>query len=115
MRELHEGIELLQEERDAGPFVWRNWDSWVGRCADVISWLDKKMIAGQQGTGGTGANAWKQRGLVCGVEWPVFRRTVERYRRWLEDQYGGSDAVRDTLVFAHNDVSWSFTGYVYCR
>ncbi|KAL8759260.1 MAG: hypothetical protein Q9199_000873 [Rusavskia elegans] len=106
MRELHEGIELLQEERDAGPFVWRNWDSWVGRCADVISWLDEKMIAGRQGTGGTAANAWKQRGLVCGVEWPVFRKTVERYRRWLEEQYGGSDAVRDTLVFAHNDTQY---------
>ncbi|KAL8852829.1 MAG: hypothetical protein Q9221_002338 [Calogaya cf. arnoldii] len=106
MRELHEGIELLQEERDAGPFVWRNWDSWVGRCADVISWLDEKMVAGQQGAGGTGTNAWKQRGLVCGVEWPVFRKTVERYRRWLEDQYGGSDAVRDTLVFAHNDTQY---------
>ncbi|KAL8984686.1 MAG: hypothetical protein Q9205_001411 [Flavoplaca limonia] len=106
MRELHEGIELLPEERTAGPFVWRNWDSWVGRCADVISWLDEKMIAGQQGTEGKGADAWKQRGLVCGVEWPVFRKTVDRYRKWLEDQYGGSDAIKDTLVFAHNDTQY---------
>ncbi|KAL9043233.1 MAG: hypothetical protein Q9180_000015 [Flavoplaca navasiana] len=106
MRELHEGIELLPEERTAGPFVWRNWDSWVGRCAEVISWLDEKMIAGQQGTEGKGADAWKQRGLVCGVEWPVFRKTVDRYRKWLEDQYGGSDAVKDSLVFAHNDTQY---------
>ncbi|KAL8915245.1 MAG: hypothetical protein Q9171_000364 [Xanthocarpia ochracea] len=106
MRELHEGIELLEEERDAGPFVWRNWDSWVGRCADVISWLDEKIIAGQQGTGGSGVNAWKKRGLVCGVEWPVFRKTVERYRKWLEKQYGGSEAVKDMLVFAHNDTQY---------
>ncbi|KAL8995197.1 MAG: hypothetical protein Q9169_005030 [Polycauliona sp. 2 TL-2023] len=106
MRELHEGIELLQEERSAGPFVWRNWDSWVVRCGDVISWLDEKIIAGQQGAGAKGANAWKQRDLICGVEWPVFRKTVERYRRWLEDQYGGSDAVKDKLVFAHNDTQY---------
>ncbi|KAL8675578.1 MAG: hypothetical protein Q9168_000090 [Polycauliona sp. 1 TL-2023] len=106
MRELHEGIELLQDERDAGSFVWRNWDSWVGRCGDVISWLDGKIIAGQQGTGVKGTNAWKQRGLVCGVEWPVFRKTVERYRTWLDDQCGGSDAVKDRLVFAHNDTQY---------
>ncbi|OBT52549.1 hypothetical protein VE04_07752, partial [Pseudogymnoascus sp. 24MN13] len=29
MRELHDGIELLETERDEGPFVWRNWDKWV--------------------------------------------------------------------------------------
>ncbi len=115
MRELHEGIELLQEERDAGPFVWRNWDCWVGRCAEIMPWLDEKMIAGHQGTGGTGPNVRKQRGFVCGVEWPLFRKTVEQYRMWLEDQYGSPHAVRDTLVFAHNDVSWSFTGCAYCR
>ncbi|KAL8700729.1 MAG: hypothetical protein Q9224_000826, partial [Gallowayella concinna] len=103
MRELHEGIELLKEERDAGPFMWRNWDSWVGRCEEVITWLDAKMIAGRQGPVRTGADAWKKRGLVCGVEWPVFRKTVERYRKWLEDQYGGYEAVKDKLVFAHND------------
>ncbi|CAO1599379.1 hypothetical protein XANCAGTX0491_003109 [Xanthoria calcicola] len=106
MRELHEGIELLQEERDAGPFVWRNWDCWVGRCAEIMPWLDEKMIAGHQGTGGTGPNVRKQRGLVCGVEWPLFRKTVEQYRMWLEDQYGSPDAVRDTLVFAHNDTQY---------
>ncbi|KAL8766289.1 MAG: hypothetical protein Q9209_006879 [Squamulea sp. 1 TL-2023] len=106
MRELHDGIELLEEERNAGPFIWRNWDSWVGRCADVVSWLDEVMIAGQQGTGLSGTSAWKKRGLVCGVEWPVFRKAVERYRKWLEGQYGGSDAVKDMLVFAHNDTQY---------
>lgn len=106
MRELHDGIELLEEERDAGPFMWRNWDSWVGRCEDVITWLDEKMAAGNQGPAKSGADAWKQRGLVCGVEWSVFRKTVERYRKWLEEQYGGYEAVKDKLVFAHNDVSW---------
>ncbi|KAI4248920.1 MAG: hypothetical protein L6R40_000932 [Gallowayella cf. fulva] len=106
MRELHDGIELLEEERDAGPFMWRNWDSWVGRCEDVITWLDEKMAAGNQGPAKSGADAWKQRGLVCGVEWSVFRKTVERYRKWLEEQYGGYEAVKDKLVFAHNDTQY---------
>ncbi|KAL8733139.1 MAG: hypothetical protein Q9166_002331 [cf. Caloplaca sp. 2 TL-2023] len=106
MRELHEGIELLEQERNAGPFMWRNWDSWVGRCEEVISWLDEKMIAGKQGPARSGGDAWKKRGLVCGVEWPMFRETVERYRKWLEDQYGGYEAVKDKLVFAHNDTQY---------
>ncbi|KAL8806290.1 MAG: hypothetical protein Q9182_001437 [Xanthomendoza sp. 2 TL-2023] len=106
MRELHEGIELLKEERDAGPFLWRNWDCWVGRCEEVITWLDDEMIAGKKGAARTGADAWKKRGLVCGVEWRMFRKTVERYRKWLEDQYGGYEAVKDKLVFAHNDTQY---------
>ncbi|KAI7111021.1 kinase-like protein, partial [Hortaea werneckii] len=35
-----------------------------------------------------------------------FRRTVERYRTWLEQQYGGVDKVKDRLVFAHNDTQY---------
>lgn len=105
MRELHEGIELLEEERNAGPFMWRNWDSWVERCEEVISWIDEKMIAGKPGATATGADNMKEHGLVCGVEWSMFRKTVEKYRKWLEEQYGGSEGVKDRLVFAHNDVS----------
>lgn len=104
MRELHEGIELLKEERDAGPFMWQNWDKWVERCEEVISWIDEKMIAGKQAPAGTGLDARERHGLVCGVEWPVFRKTVERYRKWLEEQSGGPEGIKDKLVFAHNDV-----------
>ena len=107
MRELHEGIELLEEERNAGPFVWRNWDCWVARCQEIMPWIDKKMIAGEKEPAGAGGSAWKNCGLVCGVEWPVFRKAVEGYRQWLEKQYGGPQSVKDHLVFAHNDVSCS--------
>ncbi|KAL8689840.1 MAG: hypothetical protein Q9218_004572 [Villophora microphyllina] len=105
MRELHEGIELLAKERNAGPFVWQNWDKWKGRCEEVISWIDEKMIAGKGDPAGTGLDARKRHGLVCGVEWSVFRKTVEKYRKWLEDQSGGLQGVKDKLVFAHNDVN----------
>ncbi|KAL8656724.1 MAG: hypothetical protein Q9210_000065 [Variospora velana] len=106
MRELHEGIELLDDERNAGPFMWQNWDKWVERCEEVISWIDEKMIAGKQGAAGTGADAMKRHGLVCGVEWSTFRKAVEKYRKWLELQYGGSEGMKEELVFAHNDTQY---------
>ena len=106
MRELHDGIELLEEERDAGPFVWRNWDKWVARCEQVVTWLDKRIIEQQkQGYGVKPTKRWMQRGFVCGVEWPVFKKTVEKYRKQIEKTHGGKKGVREQLVFAHNDVS----------
>ena len=106
MRELHDGIELLEEERDAGPFVWRNWDKWVNRCEQVITLLDKQILQRQkEGIQPKTTKRWMQRGFVCGVEWPVFRRAVEKYRKQIEKTHGGKSGVRQQLVFAHNDVS----------
>ena len=105
MRELHDGIDLLEEEREEGAFIWRNWNKWVDRCQEVISWLDNQILTSKQGATVPRAEEWKSRGLVCGVEWSFFRQTVERYRKWLFDQYGGTAGIRPKLVFAHNDVS----------
>jgi choline kinase len=105
MRELHEGIDLLPKEREAGPFVWQSWEKWVDRAERRMSWLDQQIIDGTQGSVQSAADRWKDRGLVCGVEWSVFRRTVEKYRAWLEEQYGGIEKLNERLVFAHNDVS----------
>ena len=104
MRELHDGIELLEDERDEGPFIWRNWDKWKERCEEVISYLDSRILAGRQGSTMSCEEEWKNRGLVCGVEWSVFRSAVRRYRDWLSEQYGGANGIREKLVFAHNDV-----------
>lgn len=104
MRELHDGIELLEEEREGGPFVWNNWDKWIDRCEQVVSWVDKEILASRD-TAKSGSESWKQRGLVCGVRWPVFRQIVEKYRKQLDNAYGGSDELKKQLVFAHNDVS----------
>ena len=106
MRELHDGIELLEEERDDGASVWRNWDKWVDRCEVVISWVDRQIQTQGWGAKRSRSEAWRTRGLVCGVEWPAFRAAVERYRRWLDTQYGGKAGIRQQLVFAHNDVSF---------
>lgn len=105
MRELHDGIELLEEEREEGASVWRNWNKWVDRCEEVISWLDNQILVTKQGSIGPRSEDWKKRGFVCGVEWSYFRQTVERYRKWLFEQYGDQAGIRQKLVFAHNDVS----------
>lgn len=105
MRELHEGVDLLDRERDDGPFVWRNWDKWVQRVGDVASWLDKEVQQASQDERRGSVDAWRSRGYVCGTEWEVFRRTLEKYRKWLEAQYPKPHSLRERLVFAHNDVS----------
>ena len=106
MRELHDGVELLDKEREDGASVWRNWDKWVERCEQVICWLDRQILSGKQGPARSRSDAWKRRGLVCGVEWAVFRQMVDRYRSWLAGQCGGLESIKQQLVFAHNDVSF---------
>ena len=103
MRELHDGVDLLERERDDGPFVWRNWDKWVQRVGDVASWLDREVSQGEQSNRGS-VDTWKSRGFVCGTEWLVFKKMLEKYRDWLEAQYPRPDQLRQRLCFAHNDV-----------
>lgn len=100
MRELHEGVDLLDREREEGPFVLRNWDKWVDRCQEVITYLDGEILSQRKGKG----ESWRERGLVCGVEWKVFKGAVDRYRKWLEEYYKMRGGVGKRLVFAHNDV-----------
>ena len=106
MRELHDGIDLLLSERDGGPTVWRNWDKWVSRCEQVISWVDQQILSNKSKSLKS-SEIWR-RGLVCGVEWKAFRKAVDDYRQWLDKQYGGPAALREELVFAHNDVWMAF-------
>ncbi|TID17976.1 kinase-like protein [Venturia nashicola] len=97
MRELHEGVELLSHERDDGPFVWLNIDKWMPRCEQIVSWLDKHIEA---------VDGSKNRPLVCGADWSLFRVTLEKYRTWLYKQYDGAENLKQQLVFAHNDTQY---------
>lgn len=106
MRELHDGIELLDQERDDGPFVWRNWDKWAPRVEQVVSWLDCQIMRLKPGAKPTGSEAWKRRGFICGVPWKQFRGMVAKYRKYLYEQYGSSRVVKQQLVFAHNDTQY---------
>lgn len=105
MRELHQGVELLREEVEGGPLVFKNWDKWVDRCEQVTNWLDKELQS-QHNDIKAQSEPWRRRGFVCGVQWPVFRKAVDSYRTWLEASCGGTQGIKQQLVFAHNDVSW---------
>lgn len=106
MRELHDGVELLENEKDEGPAVWKNWDKWLKSAEERITALDERMISGKLGPVRGPDDAWKTRGLICGVEWHVFKGMVEKYRKFVEEQYGGRKAIRERLVFAHNDAQY---------
>jgi len=97
MRELHEGIELLATERDAGPFVWQNWDKWVQRVGEIVTFLDDKVKQGKDTSG---------QGFICGLEWKAFKSAVDKYRGWLDARYGGAQSLKSKLVFAHNDTQY---------
>ncbi|KAK3363376.1 kinase-like domain-containing protein [Lasiosphaeria hispida] len=106
MRELHDGVELLEEERLQGPAVWKNWDKWLNQAERTVQYLDKQILSGNPGVPRGPGSAWKGRGLVCGVEWPVFKAMVEKYRKFLDDHYGNPKKIRQKLVFAHNDTQY---------
>jgi choline kinase len=99
MRELHEGIDLLPHERGEDPFVWRNIDKWMYRCSHIVAWIETK--ANRQKPAG---KTTQQRQFVCGTDWGKFREVLDKYRKWLYEQYGGLDKLKQQLVFAHNDV-----------
>ncbi|KDB20433.1 hypothetical protein H109_07629 [Trichophyton interdigitale MR816] len=105
MRELHEGIDLLPEERDGGPGLWKNWDKWVNRCEKVTTWLDSEILA-DHNEGKSAKEPWRKRGFVCGVPWETFRGMVDRYRQWLAASFGGMEEITRRLIFAHNDTQY---------
>ena len=102
MRELHDGIALLEEEREAGPCVWRNWDRWVARCEKIVVALDRKVkngIAALPPACNGQENGLPKRRFLCGTEWHFFKQAVEKYRAWLM-----REEAEKRLVFSHNDV-----------
>ncbi|KAI0996455.1 hypothetical protein K3495_g11725 [Podosphaera aphanis] len=101
MRELHDGIELLVQEREEGPSIWKNWDRWVKRCEEIALFLD----AYNKKSDSESERLWKFGGYICGDEWPKFKLAVDRYRKWL-DEYYGKDGIKRKLVFAHNDTQY---------
>ncbi|KAB8238353.1 putative choline kinase [Aspergillus alliaceus] len=105
MRELHDGIDLLDNEREGGPMVFKNWDKWVDRCEQVTNWLDKEIQSKHNDIKAV-AEPWRRRGFVCGVPWPMFRKAVDNYRNHLISSYGGMQEIKRQLVFAHNDTQY---------
>jgi choline kinase len=104
MRELHDGVELLDSEVAAGPFVWQNIDKWMARCEKVVEWVESAIARDDDG-----ARKLRIKGHLCGAEFELFKEALKRYRKWLEEMYGGWDEIKDRLVFAHNDVSYLYS------
>lgn len=104
MRELHDGVELLAEERLGGPFVWRSWDKWLDRAECITKRLDSMRRRRRSSVASQSSSHWLEHAFVCGTSWNFFRSTVEQYRRQLETMYGSKTKVQEQLVFAHNDV-----------
>ncbi|KAG7121210.1 Serine/threonine-protein kinase SRPK like [Verticillium longisporum] len=81
MRELHDGIELLDAERKAGPSVWGNWDKWLDNVEKRVMAVDDETRARQAGEPVKPTSTYQGQGFVCGVEWSQFRATVEKHER----------------------------------
>lgn len=92
LKELHEGIEVLPSERDAGPIVWKNWEKWETRASEVIARYESHRSGS--------ANQ------LLGSSWSTFASAVQTYRSWLTARCGGEEGVRRQLVFAHNDTQY---------
>lgn len=109
MRELHDGIELLYTEREAGPGVWKNWDQWLDNVERITTFLDNQFDASADTIRRNSVvHAWKANGYVCGVPWPQFKAMVTKYRKYLESFYRDQRDINDRLIFGHNDVGHSF-------
>ncbi|KAJ4386317.1 hypothetical protein N0V93_009210 [Gnomoniopsis smithogilvyi] len=106
MRELHNGVDLLEEERDDGPTVFKNWDCWVSNVEKRTLFLDQQVAAYNSAATVGPRDTWKKGGFVCGTEWAKFKAMVDRYRQFLIEWYGGPKALREKLVFAHNDTQY---------
>ncbi|KAJ5776435.1 uncharacterized protein N7511_001446 [Penicillium nucicola] len=105
MRELHDGIELLKEEREGGPKVFQDYEKWVDHCERLTTWLDKE-VQSPDNEAKAATESWRRRGFVFGVPWATFRKAVDRYRAWLIATCGGMDEIKRQLVFAHNDTQY---------
>ncbi|KAK9454075.1 kinase-like domain-containing protein [Dipodascopsis uninucleata] len=100
MRELHDGMDLTLEERDAGPGVWQNIDKWRADAHNVLKLLDQinsqdKSKKGNRTTEGILHSTWEE-----------FAEMMDMYREWLEFQMKGSEQIKKELVFAHNDAQY---------
>ncbi|KAF3768579.1 kinase-like protein, partial [Cryphonectria parasitica EP155] len=106
MRELHDGVDLLEEEKDEGPTVFKNWDCWVDNVEKRTLYLDHLTSIEKLNTPVESTESWRTQGYVCGVEWPKFKAMVDKYRAFLVQSYGGPAVLRNKLVFAHNDTQY---------
>lgn len=105
MKELHDGIELLESERKGGAFTFASWNNWVSRAEKVMTYLDQLVDDTKKGMKPPKAR-YTRRGYICGTRWTFFRQAYERYRANVLEEMGGEAGIQKRLVFAHNDTQY---------
>ncbi|KAI9172332.1 putative choline kinase [Paramyrothecium foliicola] len=106
MRELHDGIDVLQHERDNGPSVWRNWDQWQDNVTRIATFLDRQLERSCDLKQNSRTTGWMANGYVCGVPWEQFQQTVMKCRAHIISLYKHQSVINNQLVFAHNDTQY---------
>ncbi|KAH3687614.1 hypothetical protein WICPIJ_001424 [Wickerhamomyces pijperi] len=85
MRQLHTGIRLTTRERLEGPVVFKNLKKWSALVSEM---------------------GVKDEVKVFGMTFAKFYQVLEKYKAWLQKQYGGEAKMREELVFCHNDTQY---------
>ncbi|EGY19710.1 choline kinase [Verticillium dahliae VdLs.17] len=86
MRELHDGIELLDAERKAGPSVWGNWDKWLDNVEKRVMAVDDETRARQAGEPVKPTSTYQGQGFLLPER--------GRHQRPSDTQYGNILRVR---------------------
>lgn len=89
MKELHSGINLTPGERGSGPKSWAMIPRWIKIIDDMVA----------------NTTEAEQRKVFI-VTWSEFKQFVEKYQNWLYATHGGSDRIKESLRFCHNDTQY---------
>lgn len=90
MKELHLGIKLSKKEKQQGPAVWKIIDKWILHIDELIT------------QGKLNINEIE----IFNTNFNNFKKSVEKYRKWLLNHYKSPDELNDLLVFCHNDTQY---------
>lgn len=92
MRELHDGLGLLESEREKGPAIWANYDKWLPRSIELLKTMEKKDPGAIE--------------RILHSDLDTFLNMVNTYREWVLNRHGGAEEIKNYLVFAHSDTQY---------
>ncbi|ODV91717.1 hypothetical protein CANCADRAFT_11673, partial [Tortispora caseinolytica NRRL Y-17796] len=96
MRELHDGVDLTEEERSKGPSAFENIKNWKDRAKKALEAAD--MRDGKP----LGTTAKE----VLGTDFEKFMEAIEACMESVIAYYKGIERIKEKMVFAHNDAQY---------
>lgn len=93
MRELHDGVPLLPEERALGPGAWIKIDKWSPKAFEKLRILEAR-------------NPGTIKRVLQVDSINKFTEMVGQYKAWVIAKYGGVEKIKEDLVFCHNDAQY---------